>query len=278
MSHGVSYQEWKDLHRQILESFRDRKVMMFFSGGKDSSVALHLIHKAGEEFGFAFEVHAGVFPKHVFTNADREKISSFWNGRGINIHWHEVREADEGLGTALSEGTSPCLVCNTAKKKELMGYLKERGLDMKNLVVVMCYSLWDLASATIEHILGALYASDDCSPTVRHKTKEERYHETFQRFYPILRLKDGFSVFKPLIRYNDQQILTLLSSEGIPILSTKCTYRQYRPKRHFAMYYERMNLMFDFEKLLSFARGALHLPDESYFAGIEEDRYLKKVI
>jgi hypothetical protein len=159
-----------------------------------------------------------------------------------------------------------------------MGYLKEKNVDMKNLVIVLSYSLWDLASATVEHILGAVYASADCSPTVRHKTSEERYFETFQRFYPLLRMRDGFSIFKPLIRYNDQQILSVVANEGIPILTTKCSYRQYRPKRHFAMYYERMNLEFDFEKLLSFARNALHLPEESFFTGIEKEHYLKKVI
>lgn len=278
MNQWVDYSEWRELHRQILDSFRGRKLMMFFSGGKDSSVALHLIQEAGEEFGFSLEVHAGIFPKHVFTPADRERIDGYWSGRGIHIRWHEVQESDERLDAALSEGTSPCLICNTAKKKELMGYLREREPAFKDLVIVMCYSLWDLVSGTIEHILGSVYASADSSPAIRHKSAQERYFEMFQRFYPILRLKEGLSVFKPLIRYNDQQIRSVLSREGIPILSTRCSYRAYRPKRHFAEYYERINLEFDFERLQGFARTALHLPDERFFSEIGEDRYLKKVI
>ncbi len=278
MKKGIDYSEWRENHRPILESFKEKKVMIFFSGGKDSSVALHLLQKAGEESGFTFETHAGIFPRHVFTVSDRDKIDAYWKDRGVEIQWHEVRESDERLATAPSEGTSPCLICNQAKKKELMGYLKGRGIDPQSLVIVMSYSLWDLVSATVEHILGSVYASPDSSPSIRHKTREERYFETFQRFYPLLKLKDGFSIFKPLIRYNDQQILDLLSGEGIPILTTRCSYRQYRPKRHFSMYYERMNLQFDFERLLAFARTALHLPEEGFFARTDEENYLKQMI
>jgi hypothetical protein len=278
MGRILNYEEWKKLHREVLESFPGKTVMVFFSGGKDSSVALHLIQEAGEEFGFSFEAHAGMYPKHVFTPEDREKIDGFWRARGVTIQWHPIGEADERLAIALAEGVSPCLICNTAKKKDLMGYFRKRELAMDSLVIVMSYSLWDLVSASIEHILGSMYAGADSSPAVRHKPIEERYVETFQRFYPILKMKDGFLVFKPLIRYNDQEILNFISEKKIPILTTRCSYRQYRPKRHFSSYYERMNLRFDFDKILGFAQGALGLPDERFFSEMGEEQYLKQVI
>jgi tRNA(Ile)-lysidine synthase TilS/MesJ len=278
MGRTLNYQEWKDLHREALESFPGKTVMVFFSGGKDSSAALHLIQKAGEEFGFSFEAHAGMYPNHVFIQKEWEEIDRFWRSRGAAIQWHRVSEGDDLLAHALGESVSPCLICNTTKKKALIDFLKKRGMEMSSLVIVMSYSLWDLASASIEHILGSVYASEDSSPSIRHKPMEERYIETFQRFYPLLSMQSGLVVFKPLIRYNDQEIMDFISKEGIQVLTTHCIYRQYRPKRHFSSYYEKMNLQFDFDKVLRFARSALQLPEERFFSDMGEERYLKKVI
>lgn len=279
MSSSLNYQEWKNRHRQILESLSGKKLMMFFSGGKDSSLVLHFIQKAGDEFRFSFETHAGIYPHHVYSSSDRDALDRYWKSRGVEINWHEIQESDDRLASALAEGVSPCLICNTAKKKDLMDYMRKLPIDMNSLVIVMSYSLWDLVSATIEHTLGAVYASADASsPVVRHKSTEERFHETAQRFYPLLKLKDGFSIFKPLIYYNDQEIMRVISDEGIPLLSTKCHYRKYRPKRLFAQYYEQMGLRFDFEKVFRFAQTALHVPDENFFTQMGEDRYLKKLI
>ena len=63
----LDYQEWKNRHRQTLESFPGKSVMMFFSGGRDSSVVLHFLQQAGTEFGFSFDVRAGVSPRIMFT-------------------------------------------------------------------------------------------------------------------------------------------------------------------------------------------------------------------
>jgi tRNA(Ile)-lysidine synthase TilS/MesJ len=149
---------------------------------------------------------------------------------------------------------------------------------MNSLVIVMSYSLWDIVSASIEHILGAVFNAKEAAPAFRHKSAEERYLETFQRFYPMLRMPAGFSIFKPLIYYNDQDIRSVLKSEGIPVLSTTCDYKQYRPKRLFAQYYEHMNLQFDFTEVFNFAEKALNLPVESHFTQMGGEHYLNKVI
>jgi tRNA(Ile)-lysidine synthase TilS/MesJ len=252
--------------------------MMFFSGGKDSSVALHFLQHAGTEYGFTFDTHAGVFPHHVYPSSERDKLDQYWKNRGIPINWHDVRESDDRLASALEEGMSPCLICNTAKKRDLMEYIKTQGIDMNSLVIVMSYSLWDIVSASIEHILGAVFNAKEAAPAFRHKSAEERYLETFQRFYPMLRMPAGFSIFKPLIYYNDQDIRSVLKSERIPVLSTTCDYRQYRPKRLFAQYYEHMNLQFDFTEVFNFAQKALNLPAESHFTQMGGEHYLNKVI
>jgi tRNA(Ile)-lysidine synthase TilS/MesJ len=278
MDKHLNYIDWKNDHRPTLESFPGKTIMMLYSGGKDSSVALHLIQQAGREFGFSFQTFAGIFPHHVYTPGDRTVLDGYWKKRGVAIDWHPLQETDDRLDAAPSEGVSPCLICNTAKKKALMNYLKAAKVDLRSLVIIMSYSLWDLVSASIEHTLTHRYAHRDASPAFHHKSTEERFFETSQRFYPFLRFKSGFAVFKPLVRYNDQDILKMISDEGIPLLTTHCRYRDFRPKRLFSRYYEQMNLKFEFEKVLAFAQTAHHLPDESFFTEIGEDQYLKTAI
>ena len=117
MNNGLNYHQWKTQYGRFLETFSQKKVMLFFSGGKDSSVALHFIQQASREYGFSFETHAGIYPHHVFTSADRNRIDSYWNARGIVINWHAVSESDDQLAAALAESVSPCLICNTTKKR-----------------------------------------------------------------------------------------------------------------------------------------------------------------
>jgi tRNA(Ile)-lysidine synthase TilS/MesJ len=275
---SLNYPEWRERHRKALESFPDKSVMMFFSGGRDSSVVLHFLQQAGREFGFSFDVRAGVFPHHVYTPEVRTELDRYWKGRGITVNWHEIRESDESLKAAADEGTSPCLICNTSKKRDLMAYFKTQGTDLNRLVVVLSYSLYDLVSASVEHILGAVFADRNAKAAVRYKSAEERFAETAQRFYPLLRMPNGFTVFKPLIHYNDPDIMAVLESEKIPVLPNRCEYKPYRPKRHFAQYYEKMGLRFDYEAVFAFAREALELPGESVFTGMDREHYLSKVI
>lgn len=274
----LDYPEWRDRNREALAALPGRTVMMFFSGGRDSSAVLHLLQPAAEEFGFGFEVHGGLFPRQVYTSQVTEELDRYWKGRGIDIHWHAVAESDAALRAALEAGTSPCLVCNTSKKQTLMQYIRAQRIDLDRLVVVLSYSLYDLVSASIEHILGSLLAERGATPALRYKPAEERFTETGQRFYPLLRMPTGFTVFKPLIFYNDQEIAGLLAAERIPVLPNSCEFKPFRPKRHFAQYYERMGLRFDYEAVFAFAKRALDLPAASAFTAMDPEHYLKKVI
>jgi len=278
MNSLLNYSIWKNDHKSILSSLSDKKVIVAYSGGKDSSVALYFIQKAAKEFGFDFETHAAIFPHHVIRDVEKKKLDSYWCERSVSITWHEVPETDEHLVNELNQGFSPCLICNQTKKKILTNYVKSSFLDLETLVLIMGYTLWDLVSATIERILSTIYFNSNYSVSVQGKDSEERFIETSQRFYPLLKLKEGLTIFKPLIRYNDQDILKVISENNISILTTSCKYEEFRPKRLFATCHEKMGLYFEFSKVFEFAKKALNLPEISYYEDISEEEYLTKII
>ena len=142
--------QWMDAYKAILEGLAQKRVLLFYSGGKDSSLCMDLMQQASKEFNFSFEAHAGAFPKHRYTGEERSRLDRFWQKREIPIKWHEFSEKDADLEGA----QNPCLLCQQIRKRLLFQIVKDRGDDMEKLVLVPAFSLWDLVSYALEHILS----------------------------------------------------------------------------------------------------------------------------
>ncbi len=270
MNSKISYTHWKSEYESILEEFPQKKVFLLFSGGKDSSLAMDLLLRAEEEFGFCFESHAAAYPVHRYTEAEREKIISYWHKRGVNITWHELKETDAYINNA----PNPCLPCQNLRRKTLKTLVSESAGDLKNFVIIANYSLWDIVSYSMEHILTDIFSDIERKEGVE---EDGRFIQTAQRFYPVLKMKEGYTVFRPLIKYNSNDIAELISQKGIPILSIPCKYSDYRPKRILEKYYNKMGLRFDYDRVFEFAKKSLNLPDISSYSSINKDEYLRKV-
>ena len=278
MIESLNYSIWKKDNRSILEDFSHKRILVAYSGGKDSSVILHFLQKAAEDFGFRFEAHAALFPHHVLTEMEVSKLDGYWNKRGVDIKWHDVSVPDEQLEQALRGGVNPCLICKQSKKKKILNNFIQSNSQWENLVVIMSYSLWDLVSATVEQLLGAVYCNSEHTDLSQKDNSEERFLETFQRFYPLLKLKNGLTIFKPLIRYNDQEINEVVSGNEIPLADNPCRYKAYRPKRFFEKYYDANNMRFEFEKVLDFVKKTFNFPEISQFEDLELEAYVIKML
>lgn len=266
----IEYSEWKNDYTSILESFNEKKILFGFSGGKDSSLGLELILKAKNDFGFDFEVHVGAFPVHRYTIGERRKIGSYWSSRGVDIVWHDVTETDD----MIRDSNNPCYLCQTIRRKLLKTLVNQEVNDLERLVIITNYSLWDIVSYSLEHILAREYSD---SHEIRDIRKSKRFRETAQRFYPILKMKEGYTVFRPLIKLNGCDIIHTLEKRNIPVLSIPCDFKEYRPKRVLEEYFEKMGLRFDYNSVFKFAKKALELPDISVCSSIDKDTYFKEI-
>ncbi|MFC1862435.1 hypothetical protein ACFL1Z_00595 [Thermodesulfobacteriota bacterium] len=269
MGADTDYFHWEEDHRAFLKTLSGKKVFMCFSGGKDSSLAMDYLLRAGDRFDFNFEAHAGAFPIHRYLESERKRIGSYWKGRGIDIIWHEFSEDDEQMRSA----ENPCLLCQKIRKKVLQK-LVTREEDLSKLVMVVSYSLWDLVGYSIEHILDDIFTN---AVEKEDGEKSKRFTETSQRFYPLLKMNEGYTIFRPLLKLNSNSIIDSLDKIGIPILSIPCEFKDYRPKRILEKYYEKMGLSFDYDSVFRFAKESLELPDISDFTSIDKDEYLSDI-
>ena len=264
------YAHWKKEHCHILESFNDKDIILLFSGGKDSSVAMDIISKAKEEFGFDFTAHTAAFPVHRYTGEEMERIDAYWIGRGERIVWHDLKKTDNALDTS----KNPCRLCQEFRKNLLKSILTRSIENWHRLVLIVSYALWDIVSYSLEHLLNRISSDSDQRIGIE---KSKRFMETGQRFYPLLTMKEGYQVFRPLIKYNNDDILNVISQKNIPTLSIPCKYKAFRPKRILEQYYQKMGLRFNYNQLIAFAINSLDLPDISFYTSMEKEDYLGDV-
>ena len=250
MRSKLSYSRWKRENRSLLESLPGKEIFMFFSGGTDSSVAMDFLLKAGKDFGFVFTAHAGAFPVHRYADTEKQRIGSYWRDRGVNIIWHLSEETDKVLRSA----EDPCLMCRTIRKQMLNEVVAKAAHNLENMVLITGYSLWDIVSYSIEHILSDLVSSSDIE---KEGKKSDRFIETSQRFYSLFKMKEGYTVFRPLVRYNNRDIQAILKGEVIPTLSVPCEFSDFRPKRILEKYYEKMGGSFDYDRV--FTLSLIHI-------------------
>jgi tRNA(Ile)-lysidine synthase TilS/MesJ len=140
-----------------------------------------------------------------------------------------------------------------------------------SLVLVVSFTLWDIVSYSLEHVVAGFCFNSQEGDHLR----EKRWRETAQRFYPVLKMKEGYTVFRPMLRFNETDIIAKVQNDGIPLISIPCKYKDFRPKRSLQKYYEQMGLGFDYDRLLEFAKNTLGLPEISAYATLEKQAYLK---
>ena len=263
----IDYHQWKKDYRFILETFSNKNIFVLFSGGKDSSLAMDFIVRAGEDFGFDFEIHAGLFPVHHYTDDEKARIESFWRSRGVNIIWHNLGVTDDYIKNEVN----PCLQCQKLKKKMLKNILFSSIDDWERLVLITGYNLWDIVSYSLEYILNGFFSNSVSTESNR------RFKETAQRFYPLIKIKEGYTVFRPLIKYNNDDIQKLIKQAGIATLSIPCQFGEYRPKKVLEKYYEKMGMRFDYKQVFNFATRSLGLPDIETYTSIDRDEYIQNI-
>jgi len=268
----IDYQYWKQEHAPLLETFQHKKVFMLFTGGKDSSVVLWMLLKASREFGFCFETSTGRYPLDVFTDEEVERLDTYWRAQGVEITWHKLDASDELLLHAQFRGENPCRLCQSIKHSFLFSHLTTLDYKLSDIVLILSFSLWDLVSYSIEYLVEGVY---NVQGTKGHG---DRRVSTSQRFYPVIQLNDGLIVFNPLLKYNEQEILQVVTEQKIPLSQAECAYKRYTPKRILFDYYRQANALFDYKQVFSYVKHSFQIQELATSPGMTTLEFLKTLL
>jgi tRNA(Ile)-lysidine synthase TilS/MesJ len=254
----LDYERWKNDNIDTLVELNTKNVVLSFSGGRDCSLILEFMTQAQQEFDFSFRVVTGKYPNHCFPEEHTKEIDEYWRNRGIEIEFHKIEKDDNQCEQALRSNSNPCDVCHTKRLAYLAKFVQEYAPE--SLVVIIGYTLWDLVSYSLEYLLGAPYAScSSTSPFQGDYAKARFQKRTSKRFHAFYQTNAGYSVFSPLVFYNDPEVFDALEKYKTKILEAPCRYSSFRPKRILSEVYKRMGLVFDYDKVMDFAREALSL-------------------
>jgi tRNA(Ile)-lysidine synthase TilS/MesJ len=271
---ALEYETWKQEHAPLLATFSQKKVFMLFTGGKDSSAVLWLLLQASREFGFSFETHTARYPLHVFPDEEVEKLNAYWRAQGVEIRWHEVDASDEALAEAQLRGDNPCRRGQHIKRTCLYDYMLTLDYKMSDIVLILSYSLWDLVSYSLEHLVERVYSVEKMSAA----ESEDRLLRTSQRFFPLIQLTDGLTIFKPLLKYNNQEIFQVVKKQGLPLSEVVCAYTRYTPKRILFDYYRQTDAHFDYDNVISYVKSSFQIHELAAQPGISTLQLMKSIL
>jgi len=260
MNLRLDYDRWKNDNMGTLAKLNTKNVVLSFSGGRDCSLILEFMTQAQQEFDIPFRVVTGKYPNHCFPEEHTREIDKYWRNRGIEIEFHEIEKDDNQCERALIGNSNPCDVCHTKR----LGYLARFVQDYtpESLVIIGGFTLWDIVSYSLEYLLGEQYADRSSSSPFQGDYAKLRFEKrTSQRFHAFYQTNAGYSIFSPLVFYNDPEVFAALEEYKTKILKVPCRYSDFRPKRILSEVYKKMNLCFDYDKVMGFAREAFNIEE-----------------
>jgi tRNA(Ile)-lysidine synthase TilS/MesJ len=263
------FEKWKLLNNEHLKKCRGKHVVATFSAGKDSSVCLYFLNKAKEEYGYDLSGVLYAFPKHRYTEGYRERLLPFWNNLGLEIECRESPVDD----TILEEGENPCRPCQNLRKKDLPKLFDFLSRPPGEVVIVSGHSLWDLAGYALDRFVADKLSS---STNYAESFSKDRFLEISQRFYPFLSMKGGYSVYRPMLFLNVEEITMVCGEISLPVLETPCRYSQQRPKKKLGGYFQTFGYQFEYGQVLAFAKEYLDIAELEEIENISPEEFLTR--
>jgi len=240
-----------------------------FSAGKDSSAMLYLLNAVKEKYNFELLAFTYAFPRHRYTDEFETTLKGYWSPLGVEIIYRKS-EFDDSV---LEESENPCRPCQNLRKQALPEVFSLIKRPAQDIVLVSGHSLWDLAGYAMNRLVGDALADSTTHPEVY---SSERFLEISQRFYIHLNMPEGYSVYRPMLVLNADEIELICEEKSLPILDVTCRYSLMRPKKVLGGYFEKFGYRFSYRQVLEFARTYLDIADLETVQSITQDEYLTK--
>ena len=263
------FEKWQADNKQYLEACSGREIAVAFSGGKDSSVCLLFLNRLKNKYRFTVKAYLYGFPVHRYSDNFHITLKEYWDNQGVKIDYRRAEEKD----SILEKSPNPCRVCQNVRKNQLLELFKLYQNNVSKLVLVSGHSLWDLAGYAVNRLVASELITES---KLEEAAGEERFAEVAQRFYPFLTMPEGYSVYRPMLFLNQDEIDNVITEELIPILNVPCKYTNSRPKKVLGGYFSEFGYKFSYEKVMEFAKKRLNIPSKLEFEKLSHKEYLSK--
>jgi tRNA(Ile)-lysidine synthase TilS/MesJ len=258
---------WEKQNQEYLAKCAGKTLVVTYSGGKDSTVCVHLLHRMQKKYGYETQAHLYAFPRHLYNPAYRSAVTAYWAAHGVPFGYHEPEESDPEI----RQLADPCLVCQKVRKTALARQLPTLSIPLAKMVLVSGPRLWDLAGYALEHLTNHELA---IQKEENAEVSRERFLEISQRFYPYLQMKEGYAVYRPMHFLNQEDIRLLMAESGAPPEDKACEFAVNRPKKFLGKYFEKFGLEFSYDGVMDFARRHLALEGKASTENIDKEEFL----
>jgi tRNA(Ile)-lysidine synthase TilS/MesJ len=269
MNESNVFKIWHEHNKPWLEKCRGKVLAVTFSAGKDSSVCQYFLNEVKEEYDFQLRAFMCAFPKHRYTEEINSKLSDYWSKLGIDLTI-QTPESDDDI---MENESNPCRPCQNERKKSLPEIFSYFDRAVSEVVIVSGHSLWDIAAYALNRILAEKLASTTADTET---LSEKRLLEVSQRFYPFFTMPEGYSVYRPLLYLNQDDIQTFCRKNTIPVIEEECRYSSWRPKNNLSDFFEKFGYNFDYETVFKFAKEQLNIIPLNTITSISSKEYLSK--
>jgi tRNA(Ile)-lysidine synthase TilS/MesJ len=123
------------------------KIVVAFSGGRNSTVMLDLFVAYTQNRDIQLEVYFVPFPVSVFSDSKYQEIMNFWKDKGVKINVNnddQLFMLDKGLDAA----NIPCLACKNVRREKIKNLTPKIWGD--GVVLATGHSLDDIVAYSVE--------------------------------------------------------------------------------------------------------------------------------
>lgn len=217
------------LERIDFQPDRQKKIYIFYSGGKDASLLIdfYLEYRVRNNINFEIIILTTRFPEVIYNSHDIaqkalvQRAIEYWTNRGVVHQWTEVENVNDKM---LIQSSNPCGICETAKIQSMNVELSKP--QYKDSLICLGHTLDDIVGyfSEIFYIAGGYL---DCK-----KIKIEN-SALFLRILKLSRwvyltykpyeTKNNYIYIKPLMFLDEKLIRKIVESEQYPLIPECCS-------------------------------------------------------
>lgn len=253
----------KELKKSLVNNLADKNVILFWSGGFESTFLLEFVIKNKIYEICQMTVLCVAFPQEIYVDSRIEALREY--SKKINIKIvvlkpQEVISHDYPYAKA-------CGKCKEIRREIILQYLNEAVFNQNAETVFMTgHNLDDLASYTLELIAKRF-----------NKAPEDNRHrlvECTNKFFETFRYSDEIVFYRPLFDKSVKELALIKEdNEALKITNKKCYWINQR-KRILQEYIGKSEIDLSYENVKAVFLQYFDMPNDEEFRSISFDTYL----